>query len=71
LVDTFKGLEGIDFKVLQTMYHYRKLDQLERQEESRGVCLEYKSGVMDPSRYVAKMERSTHNRRGANKSCAI
>jgi hypothetical protein len=30
LVETFKGLEAIDFEVLQTMYNYKKLDQLER-----------------------------------------
>lgn len=57
-METFKGLEGIESKVLETMYHYKKLDQLERQEESRGICQEYKSGVMDPSRYVARMERN-------------
>jgi uncharacterized protein (UPF0335 family) len=49
-VETFKGLEGIEVKVLQTMYHYKKLDAMEREEESRGICQEYKSGVMDPAR---------------------
>lgn len=67
LVETFKGLEGVEFKVLETMYHYRKLDLLERQEESRGVCQEYKSGVMDPSRYVARMERSTLSKKNKQK----
>ena len=38
VVDTFKNLEAVDGKVLQTMYHYKKLDQLERLEESRGIC---------------------------------
>jgi hypothetical protein len=51
---------------METMYHYKKLDQLERQEESREVCYEYKSGVMDPSRLVAKMERSTKNKKIKN-----
>lgn len=59
LVDTFKNLEGVEFKVMETMYNYKKLDKLEMIEESKNVCQEYKSGVMDPSRLVAKMERST------------
>ncbi len=49
---------------METMYNYKKLDKLEMIEESKGVCQEYKSGVMDPSRLVAKMERSSYvNRR--------
>lgn len=52
-------MEGIEFKVFETMFNYKKLDRLEQQEESRDVCKEYKSGVMDPSRIVARMERST------------
>ncbi len=59
MIETVKNLEGVDFKVVETMYNYKKLDQLEMQEESKGICKEYKSGVMDPSRMVAKMERST------------
>jgi hypothetical protein len=58
-VDTVKDLEGFEFKIIETMFNYKKIDKLERQDESRGVCKEYKSGVMDPSRLVAKMERST------------
>lgn len=38
LVDTFKNLEGIEFKVFETMFNYKKLDRLEQQEESRDVC---------------------------------
>ena len=63
LVETFKNLEGVEFKVMETMYNYKKLDRLEQLEESRGVCKEYKSGVMDPSRIVARMERSTMGRK--------
>jgi hypothetical protein len=40
------------------MFNYKKLDKLEMIEESKGVYQEYKSGVMDPSRMVAKMERN-------------
>lgn len=61
MIETVKGLEGVDFKVVETMYNYKKLDKLEMIEESKGVCKEYKSGVMDPSRMVAKMERSARH----------
>jgi uncharacterized protein (UPF0335 family) len=63
LVDTFKNLEGVEFKVMETMFNYKKLDRLEQQEESRGICQEYKQGVTDPSRIVARMERSTMGRK--------
>ena len=59
MIETVKNLEGVDFKVVETMYNYKKLDKLEMIEESKNICREYKSGVMDPSRLVAKMERST------------
>jgi len=59
MIETVKNLEGVDFKVVETMYNYKKLDKLEMIQESKGICQEYKSGVMDPSRIVAKMERST------------
>ena len=68
LLDTMvKGLEGIEFKVVETMFNYKKLDQLEREEESRVVCQEYKSGMMDPSRIVARMERSTMSKKSRAK----
>jgi hypothetical protein len=48
------------------MFNYKKLDRLEQQEESRDVLKEYKSGVMDPSRLVARMERSTMGKKRKN-----
>ncbi len=38
LVETVKNLEGIEFKVVETMFNYKKLDKLEMIEESKGIC---------------------------------
>jgi len=50
-------------KDIGQIYQYKKLDLIERQKESRLVGKEYKSGIIDPSRLVAKMERSTMRRK--------
>eukprot|EP00347_Sterkiella_histriomuscorum_P011478 403372302 len=63
LVDDLKGLEGIEAKVIATIYQYKKLDKYETQEESKNITKEYKSGVRDPARIVARMEKSTIGKR--------
>ncbi len=63
IVDAFKGLEGIEANVIGGIYQYRKKDKLEKYEESKEITKEYKSGVRDPSRIVARMEKRTTNRR--------
>ena len=63
IVDAFKGLEGIEANVIGGIYKYRKIDKEEKYEESKAITKEYKSGVRDPSRIVARMEKSTTNRR--------
>jgi uncharacterized protein (UPF0335 family) len=38
MIETVKNLEGVDFKVVETMYNYKKLDKLEMMQESKGIC---------------------------------
>lgn len=63
MVDDLKGLEGIDANVIATIYQYKKLDKYETQEESKFITKEYKSGVRDPARIVARMEKSTTSKK--------
>jgi hypothetical protein len=56
VADTLKELEGIESNVIETIFEYKKLDRQQNLEESKVVTKEYKSGVMDPSRIVARLE---------------
>jgi len=43
--------------VIETIFEYKKLDRQENREESKVVTKEYKSGMMDPARIVARLEQ--------------
>ncbi|CDW90698.1 UNKNOWN [Stylonychia lemnae] len=68
LVDDLKGLEGIEANVISTIYQYKKLDKQQMIEESKFITQEYKSGVRDPARIVARMEKSTTSKKKYQKS---
>ena len=56
-------MEGVNSKIIKQFYKYRQLVTKQVMEDSKEVTQEYRSGVMDPARIVAKMEKSSTNRK--------
>ena len=55
--ETMKELEFAESSVLKVLFQYRLKGKHENEEIANEVTKEYKSGMMDPSREVAKFEK--------------
>lgn len=55
-----------DAKKLKNLYMYKIMAQVDYEEEQRLIKQEYKSGVMDPSREVARIEKQRNNKQTLN-----
>lgn len=53
----------MDKKGLKKAYNFRLVDELEKQERSEEVRVEYRSGQNDPGRFMfSKMEKGQYRR---------
>jgi hypothetical protein len=58
-----KDLEGMDSKVISKIYKYSSQFNQDYKDEANQITKQFRSGQMDPSRIIVRLEKHTIKKR--------